>query len=195
MFTEELEKIIEQHGEAAREHEKNAIQIGDYYIIQDFGLDAKNQNTLDSLIASRRNNTHGVVDIRFFKKPDDFILFDSDEETVEIEMIDLCKMFGKFYPDDYYHSSLPEWWTDGDMRNTAEVMEPMDFGIWIQDEFRPSESEEEILDVWLESLQPFLGEELVFYKMEDDNNENCGFAQYIFDGDSCIVLVVKCWVL
>jgi hypothetical protein len=67
MFTEELEKIIEQHGEAAREHEKNAIQIGDYYIVQDFGLDAKAQNTLDSLIASRRNNTHGVVDIRFLR--------------------------------------------------------------------------------------------------------------------------------
>lgn len=195
MSPEELEKLIQQHGEAAKAYENEAVQIGDTYIIPSFGFDATMQNTLDLLLGPRKNWNHGVVDIRVFAKPEDFILFDSDEETTEIEIIDLLTLCGNLYPDDYPHSQLPEWWTDEDMQSAAEVLEPLDFAIWMQDTFRPDESEEEALDIWLKSVQPWLGEEIIFYKMEDDNDSNCGFAPYLFVGDRCFVLVARCWEL
>ena len=81
------------------------------------------------------------------------------------------------------------------MQGEAEVLEPLDFAIWMQDTFRPDESEEEALNIWLKSVQPWLGEEIIFYKMEDDNDSNCGFAPYLFMGDRCLILVARCWQL
>lgn len=36
MTPEELRQLIKQHGKAAKEFEKEAIQIGDVYLIQNF---------------------------------------------------------------------------------------------------------------------------------------------------------------
>lgn len=195
MSPQELEKLIQQHGEAAKAYENEAVQIGYTYIIPNFGFDAVMQNTLDLLLAPRKDWNHGVVDIRVFTKPHDYIPFDSNEETTEIEIIDFCSLIRNIYPHEYPYYELPEWWTEEDMQAAAEVLNPLDFAIWIQDTFRPDESEEEILDMWLKSVQPYLGEEVLFYKMEDDNNSNCGFAPYLFVGDRCLILVVRCWQL
>ncbi|KAF3889438.1 MULTISPECIES: hypothetical protein [Nostocales] len=195
MSPQELEKLIQQHGEAAKAYENEAVQIGYTYIIPNFGFDAVMQNTLDLLLAPRKDWNHGVVDIRVFTKPHDYIPFDSNEETTEIEIIDFCSLIRNIYPHEYPYYELPEWWTEEDMQAAAEVLDPLDFAIWIQDTFRPDESEEEILDMWLKSVQPYLGEEVLFYKMEDDNNSNCGFAPYLFVGDRCLILVVRCWQL
>ncbi|MBH8572833.1 hypothetical protein I8752_07340 [Nostocaceae cyanobacterium CENA369] len=44
MSPEELEKLIKQHGEAAQTYANEAIQIGDTYIILNFGFDATMHN-------------------------------------------------------------------------------------------------------------------------------------------------------
>ncbi|MEH2318756.1 hypothetical protein [Nostoc sp.] len=153
------------------------------------------QNCLDVLLGSRKTWNHGVVDIRVFTKPEDFTLFDGDEETTEIEIIDLLTLCRNLYPDDYDYSYLSEWWTEEDMQGAAEVLEPLDFAIWMQDTFRPDQSEEESLTIWRKSVQPCLGEKIIFYKMEDDDNSNWGFAPYLFIGDRCLIVVARCWQL
>ncbi|MEH1940809.1 MAG: hypothetical protein V7L01_11395 [Nostoc sp.] len=195
MCTEELKKLIQQHGEAAKSYANEAIQIGDTYIIPNFGFDAAMQNYLDLLLGGRKTWNHGVVDIRVFTKPEDFRLFDCDEETTEIEIIDLLTLCRNLYPNDYHYSQLPEWWTEEDMQNAAEVLDPLDFAIWMQDTFCPDESEEEALNIWLKSVQSWLGEGIIFYKMENDDDSNCGFAPYLFMGDRCLILVARCWQL
>lgn len=193
MFSKELEKLIQQHGEAAKLYENEAVQIGDIYIIPNFGFEPTIQNALESLVEHRRVWRHGVVDIRVFAKPKDFQLFESDEENTEIEIIDLVQLCLNLYPREY--PGLGEWWNQEDMLEEAEVMEPLDFAIWMEDTFRPHELEEEAFDRWLKSIKPWLGEEIIFYKMEDDSDSNCGFAPYLFVGDRCLLLVVRLWEL
>lgn len=195
MFSQDLEKLIQQHGEAARLYENEAIQIGFIYIIPNFGFESTLQTTLESLVDHRRSWRHGVVDIRVFAKPKDCKLFDSDEETTEIEIIDLMQLCRSLYPRQYFYRGLPEWWTQEDMLEKAEVMEPIDFAVWMENTFCPDELEEEAFDTWLNSIKPWLGEEIMFYKMEDDDDSNCGFAPYLFVGDRCLILVARRWQL
>ena len=54
---------------------------------------------------------------------------------------------------------------------------------------------QEQLEVLLQASLPLLGQRIVWYRMVDDNNENCGFAPYIFVGDRCLIVVAKQWDL
>lgn len=195
MFSQDLEKLIQHHGEAARLYENEAIQIGDIYIIPNFGFALTIQTSLESLVDHRRSWNQGVVDIRVFVKPKDCKLFGSDEETTEIEYIDLMQLCRGLYPCQYFYPGLPEWWTQEDMLAASEVMDSLDFAIWMEDKFCPQELEEGAFDTWLKLMKPWLGEEIMFYKMEDDDDSNCGFAPYLFVGDRCLVLVARRWQL
>jgi hypothetical protein len=89
---------------------------------------------------------------------------------------------------------MPDWWTDEDMLKEAEVMQPMDFAIWMLDHFSPKDTEEEdLLNRWMGSLKSELGEEIIAYKFDDDNNSNCAFAPYLFEGERCIILLIRYW--
>lgn len=194
MSPEELKQLVKQHGKAAKEFEKEAIQIGDAYLIQNFKFSPTMLRSLDALIAPRKNLDFGIPDIRVFAKPKGYYLFNSDEEDTEIEIIDLLAFLRVIYPDNYDYSEMPDWWTEEDMLNEAEVMQPRDFAIWMLNHFRPKDSEEEaLLNTWLGSLKSELGEEIIAYKFDDDDNENCAFAPYIFEGERCIILVVRYW--
>lgn len=46
MCPEKLEKLIQQHGEAAKSYANEAIQIGDTYIIPNFGFDPITKESL-----------------------------------------------------------------------------------------------------------------------------------------------------
>jgi hypothetical protein len=195
MFPEELKQLVKQHGKAAKEFEKEVIRIGYAYLIQNFNFSPIMEQSLDLLLAPRKNLDYGIPDIRVFAKPQGYYLFSSEEEETEIEIIDLLTFLGTTYPDDYHHhSTLPDWWTEDDMLNEAEVMRPIDFAIWMLDHFRPKDAEEEdLLNTWLGSLKLQLGEEIIAYKFDDDDDSNCAFAPYIFEGERCVILVIRYW--
>jgi hypothetical protein len=194
MSPEELKQLVKQHGKAAKEFEKEAIEIGDAYFIQNLKFSPTMQQSLDALLAPRKNLDYGIPDIRVFAKPKGYYLFSSDEENTEIEITDLLAFLRAIYPDNYVYSTMPDWWTEEDMLNEAEVMQPMDFAIWMLDHFQPEDSEEEaLLNTWLGSLKSELGEEIIAYKFDDDDDSNCAFAPYIFEGERCIILVVRYW--
>lgn len=193
MTPEELKQLVKQHGKAAKEFEKEVIQIGDAYLIQNFKFSPIMQQSLDALIAPRKNIDYGIPDIRVFAKPKGYQLFNSDEEDTEIEIIDLMAFLRATYPDCYFYSTMPDWWTEEDMLNKAEVMQPMDFAIWMLDHFAPDAEEEDVLNTWLGSLKSELGEEIIAYKFDDDDDSNCAFAPYIFEGEHCLILAVRYW--
>ena len=186
-----LEKLVQQHGETAKAYEDDALVIGSCYLIPNFGFPDSMQESLDSLLAPRKDWTEGIVDIRVFRKPSGYVLFDTDEETTEFELTDLLSFVCSFYPREYPHRDFPEWWTQDHMLNLAETFDSIDFSVWMQN----SVGDEEDVDIFLQSLEAFLGEEIIFYKMEDDGNENCGFAPYIFIGDECLILMARRWEL
>ncbi|MEH2173382.1 hypothetical protein [Nostoc sp.] len=64
-----LKKLIQQHGETAKYYVNEAIEIGNTYIIPNFGFDVTMQNSLDVILGRRKTWNHGVVDIRVFTKP------------------------------------------------------------------------------------------------------------------------------
>jgi hypothetical protein len=194
MTPEELKQLVKQHGKTAKEFEKAVIQIGDAYLIQNFKFSPIMEQSLDALLAPRRNLDYGIPDIRVFAKPKKYQLFSSDEEDTEIEIIDWMTFLRKIYPDNYSYSSMPDWWTDEDMLKEAEVMQPMDFAIWMLDHFSPKDTEEEdLLNTWMGSLKSELGEEIIAYKFDDDNDSNCAFAPYLFEGERCIILLIRYW--
>jgi hypothetical protein len=194
MSSEELKQLVKQHGKVAKEFEKEAIQIGHIYLIQNFQFSPIMQQSLDMLLAPRKNLDYGIPDIRVFAKPKGYQFFSSDEEETEIEISDWLDFLCATYPDNYDFSTLPDWWTEDDMLNEAEVMQPIDFAIWMLDHFRPEDAEEEdLLNNWLGSLRLELGEEIIAYKFDDDDNSNCAFAPYIFEGERCIILVIRYW--
>jgi hypothetical protein len=197
MSPEDLKQLVKQHGKSAKEFEKDAIQIGDAYFIQNFKFSPLMERSLDALLAPRKELGHHIPDIRVFAKPKGHYLFGyEEEEDREIELIDLLAFLRETYPDLYVYSTLPDWWTEEDMLNEAEVMQPTDFAIWVLEHFRPKDAEEEsLLDTWLGSLKSELGEEIIAYKFDDDDNSNCAFAPYIFEGERCIVLIVRYWEL
>ncbi len=194
MTPEELKKLVKQHGKAAKEFEKAAIEVGNTYLIQNFKFSPVMEQSLDALIAPRKNLDYGISDIRVFAKPKGYYLFSSDEEDTELEIIDLMAFLRRIYPDYYSYTEMPDWWTDEDMLNEAEVMQPMDFAIWMLDHFRPEDTEEEdLLNTWMGSLRAELGEEIIAYKFDDDDDSNCAFAPYIFEGKRCIILLIRYW--
>lgn len=152
------------------------------------------QQYLDALIAPRKNIDYGIPDIRVFAKPKEYQLFSSDEEDTEIEIIDLIAFLRSTYLNHYFYSTMPDLWTEEDMLNKAEVMPPTDFAIWMLDHFAPDDAaEEELLNTWLGSLKSELGEEIIAYKFDDDDDSNCAFAPYIFEGERCLILAVRYW--
>jgi hypothetical protein len=195
MSPEELKQLVKQHGKLAKEFEKDAIQIGSAYLIRNFKFSPLMEQSLDALIAPRKNLDYGIPDIRVFAKPKGHYLFSyEEEEEREIELIDLLAFLRATYPDDYSYDSMPSWWTEEDMLNEAEVMQPMDFAIWMLDHFMPADSDEEaLLNTWLGSLKKELGDEIIAYKLDDDNDSNCAFAPYIFEGERCLILVIRYW--
>lgn len=193
MTPEELKQLVKQHGKAAKEFEKEVIEIGDAYLIQNFKFSPIMHQSLDALIAPRKNIDYGIPDIRVFAKPKGYQLFNSDEEDTEIEIIDLMAFLRATYPDRYVYSTMPDWWTEENMLNKAEVMRPMDFAIWMLDHFAPDAEEEDVLNTWLGSLKSELGEEIIAYKFDDDDDSNCAFAPYIFEGERCLILAVRYW--
>jgi hypothetical protein len=193
MTPEELKKLVKQHGKAAKEFEKAAIEVGDAYLIQNFKFSPVMEQSLDALIAPRKNLDYGIPDIRVFAKPKGYYLFSSDEEDTELEIIDLMAFLRRIYPDHYSHTQMLDRWTNEDMLNEAEVMQPMDFAIWMLDHFRPEDAEEDLLNTWMGSLKSELGEEIIAYKFDDDNDSNCAFAPYIFEGERCIILLIRYW--
>jgi hypothetical protein len=194
MSPEELKQLVKQHGKAAKEFETVAIQIGDAYLIQNFKFSPTMQQALDDLLAPRKNLDYGIPDIRVYTKPKGYYLFNSDEEDTEIEIIDLLAFLRAIYPDNYSYTAMSDWWTEEHMINEAEVMQPIDFAIWILDHFCPEDPEEEnLLNIWLESLKSKLGKEIIAYKFDDDDNSNCAFAPYIFEGETCIILAIRYW--
>lgn len=194
MPPEKLKQLIKQHGKVAKEFEKEAIQIGNAYLIQNFNFSPTMKQSLDNLIIPRENLDFGILDIRVFAKPKGYYLFDSDDEDTEIEIIDLLAFLRATYPDNYFYTAMPEWWTEKDMMSKAEVMQPIDFAIWILDHFHPKDIEEEdLLNTWLGSLKSELGKEIIAYKFDDDDDSNCAFAPYIFEGEHCIILAVRYW--
>jgi hypothetical protein len=52
---------------------------------------------------------------------------------------------------------------------------------------------EDLLNTWLGSLRSELGDEIIAYKFDDDDDSNCAFAPYIFEGERCIILVIRYW--
>lgn len=194
MRTEELEDLIRQHGEAARSYEHDAVQIGETYMIQNFGFDVSMQTALDELLDPRRLESYGLIDARVFAIPEGFTLF-RDKEITEAEeeenaaIDDLVQFCQALYPDDYPYYSLPEWWTEADVRKASQTMDALDFALRMQRAFRLEEEEEETLDAWLRAIQPQIGEEITCYPLEDENNENCAFYPIIFVGDRCLILV------
>lgn len=194
MSPEELKQLIKQHSKAAKEFEKEVIQIGHAYLIQNFQFSPIMQQSLDMLLAPRKNLDYGIPDIRVFAKPKEYQFFSSGEEETEIEISDWLDFLRVTYPGNYNFSTLPDWWTEDDMLNEAEVMQPIDFAVWMLDHFRPEDAEEEdLLNTWLGSLKLELGEEIIAYKFDDDNDSNCAFAPYIFEGERCIILVIRYW--
>lgn len=194
MSPKKLKQLVKQHGKVAKEFEKETIQIGNAYLIQNFNFLPTMKQCLDNLIISRGNLDFGILDIRVFAKPKGYYLFDSDKEDTEIEIIDLLAFLRATYPDNYSYTSMPEWWTEKDMMTKAEVMQPMNFAIWILDHFHPKDIEEEdLLNTWLGSLKSELGKEIIAYKFDDDDDSNCAFAPYIFEGEHCIILAVRYW--
>ncbi len=135
MSSEELKQLVKQHGKVAKEFEKEAIQIGHIYLIQNFQFSPIMQQFLDMLLAPRKNLDYGIPDIRVFAKPKGYQFFRSDEEETEIEISDWLDFLCATYPDNYDFSTLPDWWTEDDMLNEAEVMQPIDFAIWMLDHF------------------------------------------------------------
>lgn len=194
MQAEELEDLIRQHGEAARSYEHEAVQIGKTYIIQNFGFDESMQTYLDELLEHRRSENYGLVDVRVFAIPEDFTLFPNEgitevEEGENAAIYDLVQLCQELYPDDYPYYSLPEWWTEADVQKTSQTMDALDCALHIQRAFRLEEEEEEILDAWLRAIQPQIGEEIIRYALEDENNENCAFYPIVFVGTRCLILV------
>jgi hypothetical protein len=194
MRTEELEKLIRQHGEAAKSYEHEAVQIGETYIIQNFGFDVSVQTALNELLEHRRFESYGLVDVRVFAIPEGFTLF-PDKEIIEAEeeenaaIDDLVQFCQELYPNDYPYYSLPEWWTEEDLQKTSQTMDALDFALHMQRAFRLEEEEEDTLNTWLRAIHPQIGEEIKCYDLEDNNNENCAFYPIIFVGARCLILV------
>ncbi|KGF71380.1 hypothetical protein DO97_21565 [Neosynechococcus sphagnicola sy1] len=194
MQAEALEDLIRQHGEAARSYEHDAVQIGETYMIQNFGFDVSMQTALDELLEHRRLENYGLVDVRVFAIPEGFTLFPGKEITEAEEeeyaaIDDLVQLCQELYPDDYPYYSLPEWWTEADVRKASQIMDALDFAIHMQRAFRLKEEEEETLKTWLGAIQSQIGDEITRYDLEDNNNENCAFYPIIFVGDRCLILV------
>jgi hypothetical protein len=93
-----------------------------------------------------------------------------------------------YIPQSFCQSGMLPWWTGEDMLNEAEVMQPIDFAIWMLDHFRSDAEQEGLLNTWLGSLKSKLGEEVIAYKFDDDNDSNCAFAPYILK-----VSIVSFW--
>lgn len=194
MQAEELEDLIRQHGEAARSYEHEAVQIGKTYIIQNFGFDESMQTYLDELLEHRRFENYGLVDVRVFAIPENFMLFPNEgitevKEGENAAIDDLVQLCQELYPNNYPYYSLPEWWTEADVQKTSRTMDALDFALRMQRAFRLEEEEEETLEAWLRAIQPQIGEEVIRYALEDENNENCAFYPIIFVGTRCLILV------
>ncbi len=136
----------------------------------------------------------GIPDIRGFAKPEGYYLFSASEEETETEVADLVAYLGEIYPDHYpYYAAMPEWWTEEDMLNEAEVLQPMDFAIWMLDHLEPENDEEGLVNTWLSSLKSEIGDEIILYRFEDDGRDSPGFVPYIFEGERCLIIAVRYW--
>lgn len=211
--------LIREFGEAITDYMDKIIWIDtesftQRCLIENFGF---NSQLLKSIRCNVVNGGYGLIDVRFFAK--------NKSRGFQLQYISLkdlkklCELTTYLYDWEREEavSIKPEsinlttnnfeswrYWDELDIYRHAEIISIHKLFEWLEKEILhqvTDDLERDKLQNILNStaiksdFKSKLGNEITLYNITDDNNENCGFAPFIFAGNEFLIVAAKRWGL
>ncbi|MGV0106702.1 hypothetical protein NSTCB13_05534 [Nostoc sp. DSM 114160] len=193
---DKLSLCIRQFGEAARLHLDEAILLGEMCLLPNFCHEPNTYEVISAFVNSVNSRTlywgrSSMGEITVFAKP---INNSYDKDRIStLYIANLLKFSRRLYPE-MEHYSFGKFWDELDVYRHSEFLNQDAFEMWMS-----NFGHEPNLEIFLKRIIPKMfgqpNQNISFYCLVNDENENTDFAPYIFIGNSCILTIARRWIL
>ncbi|GAB1537542.1 hypothetical protein NUACC21_01870 [Scytonema sp. NUACC21] len=194
-----MDKLIlctRQFGKAARLHLDEAILLGEMCLLPNFCHEPATYEVISAFVNSVNHQSlyrekGGMGGLTVFAKPINHS-YDKDKIST-LRIANLLEFSGHLYPEmrDY---SFGKYWDELDVYRRSEFLNQETFKTWIGG-FWHAPNFQEFLKIIINKMFGSPNQNISFYCLVNDENENTDFAPYIFIGNSCILTIARRWIL
>nr|MDZ8005229.1 hypothetical protein [Nostoc sp. DedSLP05]MDZ8102507.1 hypothetical protein [Nostoc sp. DedSLP01] len=197
LFMDKLCHCIEQFGTTGEAYFNQAVFLGSMCLFPNFCQEPSTYKVVrkfvDTVNSQDKYWDSGIGDLKVFAKPSGYRSFDKGYIRTR-DVVNLCE-FGKYLYPDIGNILDTNYWDELDIYRRAECLSQDKFENLINFWFRNQLNFEIFLETIIKRLFHKSNYEITFYSLLNDWNENTAFAPYILIGDSCVLTIVKKWVL